>query len=288
MKFGRFDIFSLSEGLFKLTDSFMEEHEKGSIPGPDTQSPGRWLVSINVVVCIRDNHIILCDTGIGTKHRDQACDVPTPAGKSQSIRERLNLINIKAEDVTHVILTHLHYDHAGGLTCYDDNRNLMLTYPKAKVYVQSDEWDAAIKSETKETRGYLADNWELYRDSSNLRIIDGDESVLDGIELKKTNGHTHGHQIIKINSGDGRFAGIFGDLIPTPWHVNKGLKMKFDVNPDQSKSMRINLIDQAVEEEWLLFFYHAPHIKIGKAYTTSGNQVKVKKIDGLEGMTNDE
>ena len=107
MKFGRFDIFCLSEGLFKLTDSFIEEFigEEKSKQNNEPKSLGRLLVSINIVVCLYDKNIILCDTGIGTKHRNQACDIPTPTGKTKSIKEQLNFMKIRVEDVTHVLLT---------------------------------------------------------------------------------------------------------------------------------------------------------------------------------------
>lgn len=280
MKFGRFDIFQLSEGLFKLTDSFMEEFVGDNPISLEQESkfPARLLVSINIIVLISDENIILCDTGIGSKHRDQACDLPTPNGKTKSIKEQLNLMKIRPEDVTHVLITHLHYDHSGGLTCNNADDQLILSFPNAKIFVQNEEWEAAEQSVYKKSKGYLSENWALYRDSSNLNIVDGNEHIADGISLIKTNGHTKGHQIVKIDSGDGKIAAFFGDLIPTPSHVSKRLKMKFDYNPDKSKSVRINLIDQAVAENWLLFFYHAPHIKAGKAYQTSNQNIKVKKF----------
>jgi glyoxylase-like metal-dependent hydrolase (beta-lactamase superfamily II) len=286
MKFGRFELVCLWEGLYNLTDSFMEEFvdDKKSISGQDPKSPGRLVVSINVVVCKDEQHVILCDTGLGTKHRNQACDIPSPTGKTRSIREQLFNMNIKAEDVTHVLLTHFHYDHAGGLTCYDKNQNLMFTFPNATVVVQKDEWHAAEQSVYEQSRTYLPENWQLFRDSSNLQLIDGNKTIIEGITLVKTNGHTPGHQIIKISSGENRVAGIFGDLIPTPWYVNKNLKMKFDTDPEKSKSERGELIEQALEEDWLVFFYHAPHVKVGKIYVKSGHEYKVKKWpDGLSG-----
>jgi len=280
MKFGRFDVFQFSEGLFKLTDTFMEEFA-GDDPissKREPKFPARLLVSINIVVLLNGDNVILCDTGIGTKHRNQACDYPTPDGKTKSIKEQLSLMNIQPEDVTHILLTHLHYDHSGGLTCINANDQLILSFPNANIFVQNEEWEAAEQSVYKQSKGYLSENWALYRETSNLHLVDGDESIADGITLIKTNGHTKGHQIVKIDSGDGQVAAFFGDLIPTPSYFSKGLKMKFDYNPDKSKSMRTNLIDEAVEEDWLLFFYHAPHVKAGRAHQTSNKSIKVKKI----------
>lgn len=278
MKFGRFEIFQLSDGLFQLTDSMMEEFS-GNETKLGEKKTSRILVSINVVVIRDEKNIILCDTGIGTKHRDQACDFPTPKGKAISVKEQLKLLNILPLDVTYVIMTHLHYDHSGGLTCYDDEGNLNQSFPNAKVFIQEEEWEAAQQAVYKGSRGYKSDNWGVYQNSANLQIIDGDEEVLTGISVVKTNGHTRGHQIIKITSGEGQIAGVFGDIIPTPFHFTKNLKMKVDFNPEKSKSARAKIVDQAMDEDWLLFFYHAPHVKAGKGYFKTGSTVKVKKFE---------
>lgn len=281
MEFGRFDILQLSEGLFRLTDNLMEEFtgEPSALPVAEPKTPGRLLVSINVVLIRGNDTIILCDTGIGTKLKDQACDYPAPAGKTKSIREQLASLGIRTQDVTHVLLTHLHYDHAGGVTCYDRAGNLMLTYPNAAVFIQVDEWDAAQQSLYRKQRGYLSENWGVLSEAQNLQLVTGTEEVVPGVKLIKTNGHTRGHQIITIDSGDDRKAAVFGDLIPTPSHFNRGLKLKFDFNGEQSKLMRRKFIDTALQEDWLLFFYHAPHVKAGKGVAVSQTGVKVKKYE---------
>ncbi len=281
MEFGRFDILQLSEGLFRLTGNLMEEFTGAlsALPVDEPKMPGRLLVSINVVLIRNNDNIILCDTGIGTKIKGRACDYPAPAGKTKSIREQLASLGIDAQDVTHILLTHLHYDHAGGVTCYDRAGNLVPAYPNAAVFIQTDEWDAAQRSLYRKQHGYFLENWGLLSESQNLQLVTGTEEVVPGVTLIKTNGHTPGHQIVTIDSGDGRTAAAFGDLIPTPSHFNRGLKLKFDFNREQSKLMRRQFIDAALLEDWLLFFYHAPHVKAGKGVAASQTGVKVKKYE---------
>lgn len=278
MNFGRFEIFQLSDGLFQLTDSMMEEFS-GNIELLDKKKQSRILVSINVVLIRDEKNIILCDAGIGTKHRNQACDFPAPRGKAKAVKEQLELLDIRTDDVSHILMTHLHYDHAGGLTCQDKDENLNKTYPNAQIFIQEEEWQAAQQAVYKGSRGYRSENWGVYQNSPNLQLIDGDEEVLPGVSLVKTNGHTRGHQIIKINSGNGQIAGVFGDVIPTPSHFTKNLKMKVDFDPERSKTIRAEIVDQALSEDWLLFFYHAPHVKAGKGVAKSGSTIKVKKYE---------
>ena len=277
MQFGRFEIFQLSDGLFELGKHFM--HELGGEESLPKIGRRRLVVAINPVLLRTEDAVILCDTGLGTKHKEQPCILPNGRGASGGVLQQLQSLGVAPEDVTHVILTHLHYDHAGGLTCLDREGNLIPAFPNARVFVQNEEWEAAQKALYQNTKAYKSENWGIYQDSPKLHLLDGDDEILPGVKVIKTNGHTAGHEVILVDGGDGQRAGIFGDIIPTPGHFNPGLRMKFDFNPEVSQQWRKRLIVRALEENWLLFFYHAPVVRAGYGYRRQGETVKVKKAN---------
>ena len=282
MRFGRFEIFLLTDGLFELGTHFMQELGGGADPLAQKPAFGRrkrLLVSINPVLVRAKDHLVLCDTGIGTKHQEKSCHLPGAHGIQPSVKEQLKELGIAPEQITDVILTHLHYDHAGGLTCLNDEHYPEPTFPNARIFLQADEWEAAQKALYQAESAYRSENWGVYQDSELLSLLNGDEEVLPGIRVIKTNGHTPGHQVVLIDGGENNRAAFFGDVIPTPAHFTPGLKMKFDFDPERSKVWRQRLVAQALEENWLLFFYHAPIVKAGYPVKKPGLGVKVRKVD---------
>ncbi len=280
MKFGNFDLFQLNNGLFQLTDTFVEEFAGDGLVTAtvSSQAPLRLLIGLNVVVIRIAQQVVLCDTGIGAKYRHQPCNYPTPTGSAVPIHEQLKKLQIQPAEITHILLTHLHYDHAGGLTCFDQSGNLILTYPQAQVFVQAAEWEAAQQTIGKDSRGYHADDRSLLTDSPNLNLLNDNETILPGISVMRTNGHTRGHQIIQIDAGTGQTAVVLGDLIPTPSFFAHDLNFKYDYDAQQSQIRRKEIIEQALQEDWLLFFYHAPHVTAGRGQRQSDHSLRVKKI----------
>ncbi len=281
MQFGSFEIFLLTDGLFELGRHFMRELGGGGNPQAEKPAFGRkkrLLVAINPVLIRSGERLILCDTGIGTQHRERPCPLP-PAGAPSPVVKQLAALGFSPEDVTDIILTHLHYDHAGGLTCLDGDLNPAPVYPNARIFVQADEWEAAQKALYQPESAYRTENWGVYQESPALYLLDGGEEILPGIRVVKTGGHTAGHQVILIDGGDGRKAAFPGDLIPTPAHFSPGLKMKFDDSPDRAKEWRRRLVEQTLRENRLLFFYHAPVVRAGYPYKKTGAAIKVRKAD---------
>jgi glyoxylase-like metal-dependent hydrolase (beta-lactamase superfamily II) len=280
MQFGRFEIFQLSDGLFELKSHWMQELAADELPRPaiGRTDKRRLVVGIHPLVVRTEEALLLCDTGIGTKHRNQPCDWPTPVGSHPSVKEQLEALGISPASVTHILLTHMHYDHAGGLTCLDQAGDLVRTYPRARVYVQNDEWEAAQEALYESSSAYRSENWGLYQDSERLVLVDGDEEVVPGVRLVKTGGHTRGHQVVLLDDGNGQKAALFGDLIPTTFHFSPFLLLKFDYNPEEAKKWRTYWVEKALEEGWLVFFYHSPHVKAGYGYRKESGQIKVKKF----------
>ncbi len=165
---------------------------------------------------------------------------------------------LKPEDVTDVILTHLHFDHAGGGTT-EKNGQLVPTFPKAQYYVQKANFETASKPNIREKASYFPANYEPLQKSGKLTLLDGAQTnVIPGISVLISNGHTQGHQMVKVS--DGKTSLLYcGDVVPTSSHVRLAWVMGYDLEPLRLIEEKIQVLGPAADEKWLLYFEHDPY-----------------------------
>jgi glyoxylase-like metal-dependent hydrolase (beta-lactamase superfamily II) len=272
MLIGRFIVEQLSEGLFAIDKDGAFER----IPNYDevqdyVQPKVEGLRSTTAVVGIDPILImdpetganILLDTGFGL-----GLDAGSRLQHGSNLRSNLQIFNLTTEDITHVILTHLHYDHAAGLTYVDENQQTQLTLPNAKVYVQQREWEHALETVKNEVQvpgaGYDLD--ELYKVAAEgqFQFITEDQlELMPGLTMYWTGGHTPGHQIVRL-SDDGELAYYLGDLLPSDAHLNHYAMQQLDIHPEHAKEIKYRLMQKTWREEATLLFYHSHHHKFGK------------------------
>lgn len=164
---------------------------------------------------------------------------------------------LQPEDVTDVILTHLHFDHAGGGTT-EKNGQLVPTFPKAKYYVQRANLETAMKPNIREKASYFPSNYEPLQKAGALEILDGNrENLLPGISVMISNGHTQGQQMVKVS--DGKVSLLYcGDVIPTSSHVRLAWVMGYDLEPLKLIGEKTQVLGPASDEHWYLYFEHDP------------------------------
>lgn len=164
---------------------------------------------------------------------------------------------LKPEDIHHVLLTHLHFDHAGGATTEKDG-NLVPTFPKAKYYVQKQNLETAKKPNLRERASYFPANFEPLLKAGCLELLDGEiENILPGISVLVSNGHTQGQQIIKISDSQKTLL-YCADVVPTSSHVRLAWVMGYDLNPMLLIEEKQKWLALAAKEKWLLYFEHDP------------------------------
>lgn len=147
-----------------------------------------------------------------------------------SIGHSLAALGLSETDIDHVILTHLHFDHAGGATRWQEGR-LVPTFPKARYYVQRANFETASTPNLREKASYYTANFRPLDEAGVLQILDGPvENLLPGISVEVTNGHTRGQQIVKVTDGSTTLV-YCGDLIPTSTHVRLPWVMGYDLDP---------------------------------------------------------
>ena len=165
--------------------------------------------------------------------------------------------------ITDVVLTHLHFDHAGGLT-YEGGSRVLPTFPRARVHVQRQEFEDARDSFGIMTATYRAENVQPIEEAGGWHLLDGEAEIVAGIRPLLTPGHTRGHQSIIIEGRD-RSAIFTGDLMPTRRHVGAPYNMGYDLFPLDNRASKEKMLKLAAQRDWLLVIDHDPETSVVRA-----------------------
>ena len=201
---------------------------------------------------------ILVDTGMGHEWTQKQIDMFRIEQPDDALGAALKAAGFSRDDVTDVILTHLHFDHCGGAT-HPDGKELVPTFPNATYYTQRAQWQLANAPSAKDRASFIPDNFVPLERQGRLEILDAAEELAPGVEIIVGNGHTDGHQMVKV-SGGGETVVFMGDTIPTASHLRLPYIMGYDLRPLETLEEKKRLLDQAAEEGWWLFFDHDPQV----------------------------
>ena len=178
---------------------------------------------------------------------------------------------LSPEDIDIVLATHLHFDHAGGFTMRDRNGRLRPRFPRAQYVVRRGEWDDANHPNERNRASYLADNYVPLAEAGVLQLVDDDQTIMPGVKVRRTGGHTMHHQMVIIESG-GRAAAFVADLIPTTAHLPGAWIMGFDLYPMDTLAAKNAFVAEAIDREMLVFFEHDPSIAAGYIREVDGKR----------------
>jgi len=204
-----------------------------------------------------NGRVVVCETGIGTKlseKRARQVVLREPEGLLQSLRR----VGITPDEVDAVITTHLHWDHAGGLTRRDERGGLELTFKKARHFIQEAEWDFALHPDQRSESAYYHDDFTPLADGHRaVELIEGDTEVLPGVQVRHVGGHTPGSQVIVFRSGELACA-VTGDLGCQTPHLRVPWTMAADLDPLRVLEQKARLFEEAERHRWLLVLSHEP------------------------------
>jgi glyoxylase-like metal-dependent hydrolase (beta-lactamase superfamily II) len=203
-----------------------------------------------------EGRLVLMDTGMGADWSDKERDLYAIENGRRALIAGLKAHGIEPDDVTDVILTHLHFDHVGGAVVSREGRAAP-AFPRAVYHVQQDQLDWAERPSEKDRRSYRAPTFEPLRREGVIRPVRGRAELLPGITVEPTQGHTMGHQIVRI--GEGEDAIIYcGDLIPTAAHVPTPWVMAYDLQPLRTMEEKRALLARAAAAGEILVLEHDP------------------------------
>lgn len=269
MRFGRFNLYSVSDGRYRLDGAgmfgLMPKVEWQQIASPDEQN--RIAVELRCLLIETETQKIVVDTGYGDKLSAKDRALMDLEGDGRLLGS-LAAVGVQPDEIDIVINTHLHGDHCGGNTRYDAQGDLVATFPRAVHYVQRIELADATFPNERTTGTYHRENFEPLQQSGQLRVLSGSTRVVDGVRVLATPGHTPGHQSVVIES-EGRPAVYLADLAHWPFHIEQMDHLTaFDVLPLVTMETKRDLARWAVERGALLLFDHHPEVKAGILHAT--------------------
>ena len=263
MNFGRFHIYPVTDGRFRLDGGAMF----GVVPRVlwETCCPAdeqhRIPLSLTCLLIQAQGKNILVDTGLGFKH-DEKFRRMFAVEQTPSLLDSLGTLGLSPDDIHLVINTHLHFDHAGGNTHLNEEGMTIPTFRKASYLVQRGEFEDAMRANERTKASYRQENFTPVLENHQWEMVDGDTECLPGVSVIVTPGHTRHHQSVKIES-EGKIALFLGDCIPTVSHLPLPYIMGYDLFPLQTLETKRWILDCAYDEGWLLIFEHDPRIEMG-------------------------
>jgi glyoxylase-like metal-dependent hydrolase (beta-lactamase superfamily II) len=248
---GRIRVYFISDRSFSVDGSILYtplSREEWSKFANDI-GEGKVEVKTRSIVIKTRHHLILVDCGLGNKLKMPVHETTRESDLIKNIED----LGFKPSDIDAVILTHLHYDHAG----FALDENGRPAFNNATYYIQKQEWDDANNPDEITALSYIPELFTGLKNSKHLKLINGDYLVTLGVRLWLSDGHTSGHQMVLVKSrGEGLF--FCGDIIPTGHHIRPDLYSAYDYFPLSVLSMKKRVLKIAGKHNWYLAFSHDP------------------------------
>ncbi len=271
MKFGDYRVEVVPDCEFRLDGGAMF----GVVPRnlwsrkfpPDEQN--RIRMNMNCVFIDTGSEKILIETGIGDKWSEKHRAM-YGIDRKQSLDESLQSIaGVNANEITIVINTHLHFDHAGGNSKHDESGTLVASFPNARYFISRAEYEHAESPSERDRASYLVENWRPLKASDQLELMEANYEVVPGLRMETHAGHNRSMQCWRLDRGAQTLFG-FADLVPTRAHVPFAWIMGYDLYPIETLEAKKTLLPEAAREGWACLFYHDPDQPLGRIVEDAG------------------
>jgi len=274
---GRLRVHAIQAGGQKLDGGAMF----GVVPKPlwerriPADERNRIQLGMRCLLIEHDVGLVLIDSGAGNKENEKFYDIYgiENAGSPTQLEDGIRAAGFDPADVSLVINSHLHFDHAGGNTTRVADGSIRPAFPNARYVMQRGEYEYATHTNERTAASYFPHNFVPLVEAGLVDFIEGDSEIVSGIRGIPTPGHTPHHQGLLVES-DGEKAFYIADLAPTTAHLPLAWIMGYDVEPLVTLETKRRVLKRAVDEEWLVVFEHdasTPWSRLahdGKAYTT--------------------
>jgi len=211
------------------------------------------LMSSRLMLIEQDDRKILIDTGMGSKRGDKYYKFKY-IQDTNNLSDSLKEANIKPEEITDVIVTHLHDDHIGGATYYD-SEEIKLYFPNATHWVSKAQWDWAMNPNKREAGSYFKDNFIPLQEANKLQLVEENGEHIPNIEFRIYDGHTVGNMVPIIKYKDKKIA-YMGDFIPYVAALPLPYISANDIQPLLSLSEKEEFLNEAAKDGIYLYFQH--------------------------------
>lgn len=237
---------------------------------PDEKN--RVRLSMNCVFIDTGKDRILIDTGIGEKWSTKEIEMYGIRRERHFAQTLFEKTGCRPEDISIVINTHLHFDHAGGNSVYrgqfSEDRDRLAAgiphsefcipqFPNARYLVSKNELDHAENPHERDRASYLPENWRPVQESGQLELMPDEHEPVQGLKLQTERGHSDTMQTWRLDRGGKSIYG-FADLIPTRHHLAPAWVMGYDLYPVKTLEFKKEILPLAIGEGWICMFYHDP------------------------------
>lgn len=212
---------------------------------------------------------LLIDSGLGNDKYSEKLKRNLGITEESNIEADLAAIGLKLEDIDYCLMTHMHNDHAAGLTKWQDGK-LVSTFPNAVIYTTDVEWDEMREPNIRSKATYWEQNWQAI--VHQVQPFQKRLTVLPGIEMIHTGGHSNGHAVIKLTQGEETILHM-GDLMPTHAHTNPLWVLAFDDYPMDSIYAKEKLMEEGLAGNYWYSFYHDAVYRLAK-FDQAGKDIK--------------
>jgi glyoxylase-like metal-dependent hydrolase (beta-lactamase superfamily II) len=256
MRFGDLTLALVNGGNFRLDGGAMH----GVVPKTiwarlsSCDELNRCEYATNCLLIDGRGHRLLVETGNGDKFGAKERSI-YGIDHEGSVGKHLTALGVAPESIDAVIMTHLHFDHAGGATRRTPS-GLAPVFPRARHVVQRREYDDACHPHERNRASYLAENFAPLVEAGLLDLVDGEREIAPGVRVLPTPGHTAGHQSVLVDDGHGARVLFLGDVVPTSVHVRLPFLMAYDLDVVRTLETKRALLGRAADEGWLVVFGH--------------------------------
>jgi glyoxylase-like metal-dependent hydrolase (beta-lactamase superfamily II) len=228
----------------------------------------RIRLNLTCPLIVRGSTAILLDTGIG--NRLSSAERKIFSHDDGWLIDGLRALGMEAGDITHVLLSHLHFDHCGGMVRRDDSGKLQPAFPKARYLIQRGELHHATQSDNERQRGAYRHVSECIEPIRNLlEVIEGDVEISSGVKALVTGGHTFDHQIAMV-SGDRETFVHLADIVPTRSHMKGPWNQAYDLDALRTMEEKARYLSQAAAHLWWISFAHDDRVFTARPHLDSG------------------
>jgi glyoxylase-like metal-dependent hydrolase (beta-lactamase superfamily II) len=260
IQIGEFTIAFLSDGIWRNDGGCMFGVVPRELWQREHRADERNRIRLNLVcpLIIKGSNAIVVDSGIGNRLSEVERNIF--AHGDGWLLDGLKQLGMDPGDVTHLLLSHLHFDHCGGIVRRQNSGGLVAAFPNARIFLQKGEFEVAQNSTNQRLRAAYRHVAECLEPVIGmLELIDGNLELVPGVNAVLTGGHTEHHQVALVHSL-GEYFMHLADIVPTRSHVRGAWNQSYDLDALRTMEQKAHYLARALAEGWWLSFAHDAEI----------------------------
>lgn len=277
---GDFELYTIENGRFKLDGGAMfgvvpKNLWSKKIPADENNCIHMALKSL-LIRSKKTGRVYIVDLGIGNKFNEKMSKIYGIEFSKGDLDSSLKHHGFNRSDITDIIFTHLHFDHCGEISSFNEEGKAILNFPDANLWITKSQWETANKPNAREIASFFPENLKPIAQSKKLHLIEEGFDFEPGLTNLVVNGHTLGQQLPLIKAA-GKTVLFAADLFPTYAHIPIPWVMGYDMYPATTLKEKVVVLEKTVDENWYLYMQHDANNELisvkgdGKKYSSDAS-----------------